>query len=172
MEQVLVNVLKAPEDLAYQRALLVTELNTIFSRAPPTPQANSESTSSTTTDTGGHRKPIEGDCPICVMEFDISDSSEEIVWCRAACGQNIHEICFEQWAKSKPGTVKCVYCRSVWKGDEEMVKKISKDGRRKNRDGYVNVAGELGLSSERDVSSYHQPWVEGWGGRRRVSGWY
>ncbi|KAH6674613.1 hypothetical protein B0J14DRAFT_479942 [Halenospora varia] len=156
---VMVNILKAPPHLAYQLALLTTELTEIFANAPVTPQAGSEE-AATSTDTGGKRKPIEGDCPVCVMEFDESDKSEDIIWCKAACGNNIHRHCFEQWAKSKPGEVKCVYCRTPWKGDEESVKKIMKGGK-VGADGYVNVAGELGISGQRDMSTYHQPWVTG-----------
>jgi hypothetical protein len=90
------------------------------------------------------------------MKFE--SEAEEIIWCRAACGNNIHKQCFEQWAASKPGRVSCVYCRRTWKGDEDSIKRISKMGA-KNAEGYVNVAGELGLSGERDYSSYHQLWV-------------
>jgi hypothetical protein len=159
----LVNVLKAPEPLAYQLAFLSTELTTLFAAAPRTPQSSSETSS--TESSPGNRKPIEGDCPVCVMEFS---AGEDIVWCKAACGNNIHKQCFEQWAASKPGQVKCVYCRTPWKGDEESVKRISKIGRR-NEEGYVNVAGELGLSGQRDYSTYHQPWVRrgGYGGYGR-----
>ncbi|KAG9235048.1 hypothetical protein BJ875DRAFT_504274 [Amylocarpus encephaloides] len=153
---VLVNVLKAREDLAYQLAFLSTELAEIFASAPATPQS---SESSTSTETGGHRKPIEGDCPVCVMEFDDSDKPEDILWCKAACGNNIHRHCFERWAKSKPGEVRCVFCRTPWNGDEDSIKRIAKSGGKVGADGYVNVAGELGLSGHRDTSSYHQPWA-------------
>ncbi|KAH7356692.1 hypothetical protein BKA65DRAFT_450410 [Rhexocercosporidium sp. MPI-PUGE-AT-0058] len=162
---VMVNVLKAREDLAYQLALLSTELVEIFANAPVTPQS-SDAASSNATDTGGSRKPVEGDCPVCVMEFDESDVSEDILWCKGACGNNIHRHCFEQWARSKPGPVKCVYCRTPWKGDEDSIKRISKSGQ-VNEEGYVNVAGELGLSGHRDVSTYHQYWV-----RREFGGGY
>jgi hypothetical protein len=55
----------------------------------------------------GNRKPVEGDCPICFMEFE---SKEEIVWCKAACGNNIHKKCFDQWAAtSAESGVRCVY---------------------------------------------------------------
>lgn len=54
--------------------------------------------------------------------------------------------------------MKCVYCRTPWKGDEDSIKRISKSGQ-VNEEGYVNVGGELGLSGERDMSSYHQYWV-------------
>jgi len=148
----MVNVLKSPEHLAYQLALLSTELTEIFSNAPSTPQS---SPSSTSTDTGGSRKPIEGDCPVCVMPFE---AGEDIIWCKAACGNNIHRHCFEQWARSKPGQVKCVYCRTPWKGDEDSIKRIVKGGQ-VNDEGYVNVGGELGLSGQRDMSSYHPYWV-------------
>jgi hypothetical protein len=127
----------------------------IFANAPVTPQ--SSDSAAQTTDTGGHRKPIEGDCPVCVMEFDESEA-EDIIFCKGCCGQNIHRQCFEQWARSKPGPVKCVYCRSLWKDDEEALKRISKSGN-VNAEGYVNVAGELGLSGRRDMSSYHPFWV-------------
>ena len=42
----------------------------------------------------------------------------------------------------------------------ENIKSISKLAGRIGQDGYVNVASELGLSGQRDWSSYHQPWVE------------
>jgi len=164
--QVLVNVLKVREDLAYQLAFLTTELTEIFANAPITTLSPDDAAKAQVTDTGGSRKPIEGDCPVCVMEFDESDKPDDILWCKGACGQNIHRTCFEQWARSKPGQVKCVYCRTPWKGDEETIKKISKSGS-VNHEGYVNVAGELGISGHRDMSSYHQHWV-----RREFSGGY
>lgn len=58
-------------------------------------------------DNDGNRKSIEGDCPICFMEFE---PDEELVWCKAACGNNIHKACFEQWvATSRSSGVRCVY---------------------------------------------------------------
>ncbi|KAL2073185.1 hypothetical protein VTL71DRAFT_10509 [Oculimacula yallundae] len=162
---VMVNVLKARQELGYQLALLSTELVELFANAPITPQS-SDGAPSTATDTGGSRKAVEGDCPVCVMEFDESDKSEDILWCKGACGNNIHRSCFEQWARSKPGPVKCVYCRTPWKGDEDSIKRISKSGQ-VNAEGYVNVAGELGLSGQRDMSTYHQYWV-----RRQFGGGY
>lgn len=99
------------------------------------------------------------------MEFDITDKSESIVWCKGACGNNIHKHCFEQWVRSKPGEVKCVYCRTPWKAEEpgdEIIKNIDKTGKktgRKNAEGYVNVGSALGLSGERDMSTYHSYWM-------------
>ncbi|KAK2625033.1 hypothetical protein QTJ16_005402 [Diplocarpon rosae] len=154
---VMVNVLKAPENLAYQLALLGTEVADIFANAPVTPQS-SDAGASNATDTGGLRKIIEGDCPVCMMEFDENIKSEDILWCKGACGNNIHRHCFEQWAKSQPGTPKCVYCRAPWKGDAESIKRIRKGGKL-SQEGYVNISSELGLSGERDMSSYHQFWV-------------
>ncbi|KAG9245286.1 hypothetical protein BJ878DRAFT_574999 [Calycina marina] len=153
---VMVNVLKSREDLAYQLAFLTPELTEIFASAPSTPQtAGSEL--SNATETGGLRKPLEGDCPVCVMEFE---PGEDILWCKAACGNNIHRQCFEQWVESKAGAVKCVYCRTLWKGDEVGVKRVLKGGVGSvNAGGYVNIAGQLGLSGQRDMSSYHPYWV-------------
>jgi hypothetical protein len=154
----MVKVLKARNKLAYQLAFLSSELTEIFANAPATPQSSPSDETALTTDTGGLRKAIEGDCPVCVMEFE---SDDDIVWCKAACGNNIHRQCFEQWAKSKPGAVMCVYCRTIWEGDEDSIKRIAKGGAGAvNVEGYVNVGAELGLSNERDMSSYHQYWVD------------
>jgi hypothetical protein len=145
-------------------------LNEIFAHAPQTPQSG-DSTIRDTTDTGGHRKAIEGDCPVCVVEFEESDKPEDIIWCKAACGNNVHRHCFEQWAKSKPGTPRCVYCRTAWKGDEDSLKRIAKGAGKLGDEGYVNVAGELGLSGQRDMSSYHQHWVDRQFGGRSYGGY-
>ena len=77
------------------------ELRLIFANAPlPVSEADTSSSS--------NRKGISGDCPVCFTEFE--PDTEEIVWCKAMCGNNIHKRCFEQWAKSQRGSqVKCVY---------------------------------------------------------------
>jgi Ring finger domain len=145
-------VLKAPENLQYQLALLSSELNEIFEGAPPMP-ANT----ATAEDQDGKRKPTDGECPICY--FELEGQEEDLVWCKAACGNNMHKTCFEQWAASQKGqTVKCVYCRTPWEMSKEDLEKIKKMGEM-TAEGYVNVAGHFGMSGARDYSSYHQPWV-------------
>lgn len=144
---VLARVLHAKYEYVYQLALLSSELEEIFVNAPP-PDSEGEEGSG---DKDGKRKPLEGDCPICFCEME--EQGEQIVWCRAACGQNIHKGCFEMWAATKRkqaanAEVTCPYCRSVWQEDEDMVKKIKKNGK-KSRDGYVNVADQLGISPVR-----------------------
>lgn len=152
-------VLKAPEDLQYQLAFLTDELQQIFSGAPPLPTevCNAE-------DNDGKRKPIEGECPICYMDMD--EENNELVWCKAACGNNMHKSCFDQWAASQRGkVVKCVYCRTEWQMDNGNIQDIKKAGSMTN-DGYVNVADQFGISRDRDYSSYNQYWV------RRTFGGY
>lgn len=138
-------VLNAPFDLVYQLALLSTELQAIFASAPPiSAPGQGES---------DKRKPIDGDCPICYCELD-EKNQESIVWCSAACGQNIHEECFRKWAQTKPsGNVTCPMCRSVWKGDEKLVARVQKD-KGAVEEGYVNVADQLGISRDRGISTY------------------
>lgn len=122
LSKVLHNVLKAPEHLQYQLAflssvspievwevflatdhsLILKELHDIFASAPA-PASSEASTSSPS-----NRKEVSGDCPICFTEFE--SETEDIVWCRAACGNNLHQNCFEQWAKSQAGKeIRCVY---------------------------------------------------------------
>lgn len=163
---VLHNVLKAPEHLQYQLAFLSSELREIFSHAPQplssqqgSPQDPSSSSQS------NKRKEISGDCPICFTEFE--PGREEIVWCKAACGNNIHKTCFDQWAKSQNSRTgaRCVFCRTPWQWEEVSMQQI-KGRSQLNAEGYMNVASQLGLSGERDYSSYHQPWVRSQGRRR------
>ncbi|KAL1985922.1 hypothetical protein VTN96DRAFT_7187 [Rasamsonia emersonii] len=152
---VLVNVLKAPAHLQYQLAFLSSELREMFEKAPISPQGTESSD-----DTSGKRKPVEGDCPICFMEFD--PQADEIVWCKAACGNNVHKACFDRWAAStRENGVRCVYCRSPWPVDDTRLdlKSLVKNAR-VSHEGYLNVASSLGMSGIRDYSTYYQPWVQ------------
>ena len=146
----------------------IQELRTIISLAPPILSLTESATSSYSP---SNRKEVSGDCPICFTEFE--PHTEEIVWCKAACGNNIHKTCFEQWAKTKNGNsaVRCVYwyaaisiispiegkvsetntemkSRTPWQGDEDSIAKIKSKGR-VNQEGYVNVANQLGLPEDR-----------------------
>lgn len=159
-------VLRAPEDLVYQLALLSEELETIFTNAPPIP---TEAVSAAEKDSEGSnkRKPIEEgtECPICYM--DMLDT-EQLVWCKAACGNNMHKSCFDQWATSQRGqTVKCVYCRTPWQPEKGGPGNPKAQGT-VGIDGYVNVAAQFGLDVERDTSSYNEYWVRR---QRRYGHW-
>ncbi|KID78901.1 Mitogen-activated protein kinase kinase kinase 1 [Metarhizium brunneum] len=159
---ILSRVLQAPYELVYQLALLSTELRSIFAKAPSrSPARESES---------GKRKDIEGECPICFCAFD-TKSPESIVWCKAACGQNIHQDCFKMWAKTKTGDVTCPFCRSKWETDSGLVPKVATDGGMSS-EGYINVADQLGINPHRDSSSYYSGWSQYGYGRRSRAPWY
>ena len=89
--QVLHNVLKAPEHLQYQLAFLSHELREIFAAAPLPSSVASALSGGTELDS--KRKAIEGSCPICFIDF--SPDTEQILYCKATCGNNVHETCFE-----------------------------------------------------------------------------
>lgn len=149
---VLINALKAPAHLQYQLAFLSSELREMYQSSPLSSQKEQSE------DNNGKRKPIEGDCPICFMELE--PEKDEIVWCRAACGNNVHKACFRQWAATQNAQgVRCVYCRSAWEtGSSELdLKQLTKDGY-VNEEGYVNVGHLLGMPGERDSSTYYRPW--------------
>jgi hypothetical protein len=138
---VLVRVLRARENLQYQAAYLSSELREIFDSAPPIPTAAED-------EKDGNRKPIEDDCPICCTEFT---KDEDIVWCRAACGNNVHRTCFDQWAAMKRrenGQVTCPFCRTPWQADEKQAKVVA-GAASVGEDGYVNVGQQLGLPQHR-----------------------
>ncbi|KAI0418978.1 hypothetical protein F5X98DRAFT_362697 [Xylaria grammica] len=148
---VMSRVLRARADLIYQLALLSAELREIFEAAPPI-EINGENNSKSQ---DPNRKQIEGDCPICFAPFE---DTEDTVYCRATCGQNMHKECFQMWAATKrQGTrdaVTCPMCRSPWQGDDDIVKNIKNKGIA-GADGYLNVAGQLGISGMRDESTYY-----------------
>ena len=155
---VLAIVLKAREDLVYQLAFLKNELVEIL-EAAPLPSSKPRCSEEAERD---KRKPLEGDCPICFMPMEPA-SDDGFLWCKAACGQNVHRECFEQWAKSSMAfnkKVQCVYCRAEWEGNEDSVARILKaGGGHKGREGYINVGEQLGLDKRRDYSTYHQFWL-------------
>lgn len=151
---VMSRVLRAPAHLEYQLALFSSELREIFEKAPPLPSETAEKGD----EHNGNRKPIEGECPICCVDFE-PESREEVVYCKAACGNNIHKDCLKQWAATKTsGQVPCPFCRTPWQSDDPTLKGLPK-GAKKNKEGYVNVASQLGMSGRRDYSSYHSYWV-------------
>lgn len=155
------------KELEYQLAFISSELKEIFEHAPPLPSTTAEES-----EKDGNRKPIEGECPICVVDFE-PDSGEKILYCKASCGNNIHADCFNMWKATKPaGRVTCPFCRSPWQDDAAGLKGLAGGGNGQvNEEGYINVAGQLGLSGRRDYSTYNSYWVRqqvrrgeiGWG---------
>lgn len=143
-------------DLEYQLAFISSELREIFEQAPPLPSETADES-----EKDGNRKPIEGECPICVVDFE-PDGGEKILYCKGSCGNNIHAECFNMWKATKPaGRVTCPFCRAPWQEDEGDLKGLAGVGADalKNNEGYVNVASQLGLSGRRDYSSYNAFWM-------------
>ncbi|RYP89243.1 hypothetical protein DL769_000148 [Monosporascus sp. CRB-8-3] len=153
MIYVMARVLRARFDLVYQLALLPSELREIFSQAPPIEISDDHSAKEREEDK--NRKAVDGDCPIC---FTPLDGPDDAVYCRAQCGQNMHTECFEMWAATKRASardqVTCPMCRAPWQGDDNIVKKLQNTGVIGD-EGYVNVAGQLGISRVRDESTYY-----------------
>ncbi|KAI4242420.1 MAG: hypothetical protein LQ352_007240 [Teloschistes flavicans] len=180
---VLYNVLKAPENLRYQLAFLSAELRQILDQAPGIPASQKPSSSSDDESPSApdnekeeeeeeedrNRKPIEGDCPICYTEF--APSTEQIIYCKAACGNNVHKECFDQWASTtaQGEQVRCVYCRTPWQRDESDLLEHAKKkggGGVVNEEGYVNVGAQLGLSPVRGewiLDSFRGRGLKGYG---------
>ncbi|KAL1612271.1 hypothetical protein SLS60_000495 [Paraconiothyrium brasiliense] len=165
---VMLRVLRAPEHIGYQLALTSSELRELFQNAAPIPSADSGDEDQHETELDGNRKKIEGECPICYCDFE--PGKEAIVYCKAACGNNVHKGCMQSWIAAKgAGRATCPYCRAKWEDDigGGFSGKVDMKGATRSDEGYVNIASQLGLSGERDYSSYHQPWA-----RRRGYGAY
>lgn len=60
------------------------------------------------------RKPVEGNCSICLAPLS---SDPDLVWCQARCGQNFHRACLESWHNSQEyngNQPRCPVCRAEW----------------------------------------------------------
>lgn len=167
---VMLRVLKATENVAYQLSLTTSELQHLFRHAAPIPNAKSGTEDGQEVDTDGNRKKIEGECPICYCDFE--PGKEPIVYCKAACGNNVHKSCMQSWIAAKgAGRATCPYCRAKWEDGDVgagFSGEVDLKGARLTEEGYVNIAHQLGLSAQRDYSSYHLPWArqQGYGGYR------
>jgi hypothetical protein len=156
---VMLRVLKAREDIAYQLALTSSELREVLKNAPLIPGVETDPTDAQG-EQDGNRKPIEGECPICYD--DLEPGKDAIVYCKASCGNNVHKDCMQKWISMSRGKATCPYCRATWAtedGFDGKLGSVDTKGLERNGDGYVNVAGQLGLSGQRDYSTYHQFWV-------------
>ncbi|KAF9738637.1 hypothetical protein PMIN06_001950 [Paraphaeosphaeria minitans] len=158
---VMLRVLKAPENIAFQLALTSSELRDLFRHAAPIPSAGSGTEGGLEAELDGNRKKIEGECPICYCDFE--PGKESIVYCKAACGNNVHKSCMQSWIVAKgAGRATCPYCRAKWEDSDvggAFSGQVDLKSARRTEEGYVNIASQLGLSDERDYSSYHEPWV-------------
>lgn len=157
---VILRVLKAQEDVAYQLALTSTELRELIKNAPLIPGIETDGEDTSTEEQDRNRKPIEGECPICYDELNAN--KDDIVYCKAGCGNNVHKGCMQSWIQVARGKATCPYCRAVWdtrEGFDGSLGDVETEGLTTNEDGYLNVANQLGLSGHRDYSTYHPFWV-------------
>lgn len=165
---IMLRVLKARDDVAYQLALTSTELRELIKNAPLIPGVETDGNEKPGEEQDGKRKPIEGECPICYDELD--PKNDEIVYCKTSCGNNVHKTCMQSWIQvAARGKATCPYCRAAWNTEDAFdgnLGNVDTKGLLRNEDGYLNVASQLGLSGERDYSTYHQFWVRRQLGRR------
>ncbi|KAK6357337.1 hypothetical protein TWF718_001650 [Orbilia javanica] len=142
---VMIKVLRVRDELSYQAALLNSEIREIFETSAIPIEGD-------TLEEKRQRKPLDSDaCPICYEQFE--QDEKNVLFCAAQCGSNIHKECFRQWVAVKVGeTVTCVMCRTPW---EEVPVDVAEYGNilknaTKGREGYLNVAEELGMATRRD----------------------
>ncbi|KAI0004228.1 hypothetical protein BJV74DRAFT_809981 [Russula compacta] len=157
---IFLKVLQVPQssNLWYQKALLTSELQSIFANAPRAPNAlahdkvrdayaRATGQAPTSTPSGSNRRipTPEDSCPICYDGMH-GISQDKLVFCEE-CGNALHTECFEQWRRSA-AKLTCVWCRAKWPmGIKDGAGASSTSG------GYINLGNVAGLSGERDTSS-------------------
>ncbi|KAF1950276.1 hypothetical protein CC80DRAFT_242825 [Byssothecium circinans] len=66
------------------------------------------------------RKEIDGDCVIC--QETLAPQVSDITFCKAGCGQNIHEKCFKRWSAIQSI---CPMCRVAWEDSHEQLIEVN-----------------------------------------------
>ncbi|KAL0951161.1 hypothetical protein HGRIS_007893 [Hohenbuehelia grisea] len=155
----------------YQKALLTSELETIFAEAPAAPNAVTDprvrdayarATGKATpakSNASNPKKRLPGpddDCPICYEGLQAAGgkSEESLTFCES-CGNSLHTECFNQWKSTSARSGKaltCVWCRANW----VLPAAASGSGTgvaRRTSEGYINLADVAGVSPVRDTSS-------------------
>ncbi|KAF5358130.1 hypothetical protein D9756_001165 [Leucocoprinus leucothites] len=152
----------------YQKALLTSELESVFSSAPEAPNSVTNprvreaflratgqlaESSSAITNSKKRIPGEEDDCPIC---YDTMFGVAEIglAFCEE-CGNALHKECFVQYeknARQTGKTITCVWCRSEW----GMQGPAKPTGSATQRGAFVNLAGAVPeIDGRRDTSSYY-----------------
>ncbi|KAI0320361.1 hypothetical protein OF83DRAFT_1053226 [Amylostereum chailletii] len=156
----------------YQKALLTSELETVFAKAPLAPNALAHArvreayaratgktpAASSSKDTEKRRLPgPDDDCPICYEGMHGLDT-KKLTFCDQ-CGNGLHTECFQQslmfWVCSgakSTANVTCVWCRAKWTTPGRAGASSTRAG---TSEGYINLASVAGLSPARDTSSYY-----------------
>ena len=167
-------------ELSYLRALLTSELEDIFAKAPRAPaaiaherirnayaQATGKKVASSSQSGSKKRLPgEEDDCPICYENMH-REAESKLTFCEE-CGNGLHKICFQQ-CKYTLCTFGLVANRSPYASGANTAKNgitcvfcrakwpeaaqagASRGAR--SSEGYLNLGGVAGVSTVRDTSS-------------------
>ncbi|KAJ7812706.1 hypothetical protein B0H14DRAFT_2856110 [Mycena olivaceomarginata] len=156
----------------YQKALLTTELESIFANAPLAPnaianprlreayaRATGKSQAPSTPEASASSAPKkrmpgeEDDCPICYDGMhNVAEAS--LTFCEE-CGNAVHGE-WKQTSKNQSKKLTCIYCRAEWPTPAAAGKgKAGAAGTRTTSGGYINISGVAGLSPQRDTTTYY-----------------
>ncbi|TBU65607.1 hypothetical protein BD310DRAFT_943167 [Dichomitus squalens] len=151
----------------YQKALLTSELEDIFARAPRDPaavaheriqkayaQATGKNVASGSQKIKRRLPGKEDMCPVCFEDMEGVDE-KTLTFCDE-CGNGLHKDCFQQWMNTqinqgKPVT--CMFCRAKW--NVPAVAGQGRAGRAQISEGYLNLSAAAGINPVRDTSSYY-----------------
>ncbi|THU75865.1 hypothetical protein K435DRAFT_905794 [Dendrothele bispora CBS 962.96] len=175
---IFVKVLQVPltSGLWYQKALLPSELASIFSSAPAPPQLRQQLRNIHTNESvvgAGREKTgrgpkdsrripeAEDDCPICYDKMNENKLEKVLDWC-VVCRNTVHKECWGTWKtttarQGKPLT--CVWCRAPWTVAGPSTSNHHSDSIYASREdeGYLNLGSisGSGASPVRDTSTYY-----------------
>lgn len=86
----------------------------LFSNLTPANQNEIEMNNNESTTVLARELAEDDVCCICYVSMDVK---QNLVWCKAMCGNNLHLECFRLWETSRSHTtqtVTCPHCRSKW----------------------------------------------------------
>lgn len=75
---------------------------------------------------------------------------DDITFCRAQCGKNMHVKCMKDWQRAHVNPIACPLCRDPWKEEDSGVIEIAQDLDREALQLYISwlYSGELNLSDK------------------------
>ena len=167
---VFLRVLRVPphSPIIYQKALLQSELQEIFTRVSEAAQAvkvrdevaaaykkafSGENSSENSVQGELIKADDDHECPIC---FENIGGSKEAVERCSTCRKAIHKECLLKWLTRTPS---CCFCRSPWTVQDVVGKGLGKAaaaGVAVSREGFINLGSMQGMPRVRDTSTYRR----------------
>ncbi|KAH6690361.1 hypothetical protein F5X68DRAFT_229690 [Plectosphaerella plurivora] len=106
---ILIWVLRGPEQLIQQQALIPHEVNLLLTNGPKLRPSQVDIQADPTMTDGKPNSKAGCDCPVCFRPL-----KDSVATCCQKCGRHTHNDCFNVWANHSTFSLACPTCRAKW----------------------------------------------------------